>query len=215
MSKSLTANFFERPVVTVARGLLGKYLVRRYPSTDSGRSRGKTTRAMITEVEAYDGLQDKASHASRGLTPRTRSMFGPAGHGYVYFTYGMHWMLNIVTGKEGYPAAVLIRGVEADLRGFKNKSRSGSTRIISGPARVTKFFKIDKKFNGKSAGRLSNLWIEGEGVHPVRNSPPQRPSGRASAGAISNGIKIKRSPRIGVSYAGPVWSKKLYRFYIK
>ena len=67
---------------------------------------------MITEVEAYDGPRDKASHASRGLTPRNAPMFGEAGRFYIYFTYGMHWMLNIVTGKRGYPAAVLIRGVQ-------------------------------------------------------------------------------------------------------
>ncbi len=169
----------------VARGLLGKYLCRRY--------RGKIIRAMITEVEAYDGPADRACHASRGVTPRNKVMFGPAGHWYVYFTYGMHWMLNAVTGKEGYPAAVLIRGVAAntDERGFEN----GFTRI-NGPARVTKFFKIDKKFNSKSAGRRSGLWLEDKGVE-IKNS------------------QIKRSPRIGVNYAGPVWSKKLYRFYLK
>ena len=191
MSKILTAKFFERPVLIVARGLLGKYLVRRYPSTGSGQVRGKTIRAMITEVEAYDGPRDKACHASRGVTPRNKIMFGSAGHWYVYFTYGMHWMLNVVTGKEGYPAAVLIRGVAAntDERGFTQ---------INGPARVTKFFKIDKKFNSKSAGRRSGLWMEDGGVK-----------------SASWRKKIKRSPRIGVNYAGPVWSKKLYRFYLK
>ena len=65
---------------------------------------------MISEVEAYDGPRDKASHASRGLTPRNRPMFGDAGHFYVYFTYGIHWLVNITTGPRGYPAAVLFRG---------------------------------------------------------------------------------------------------------
>ena len=167
----LKEKFFERPALAVTKNLLGKYIVRKW--------RGKIISAMITEVEAYDGLKDKASHASRGMTPRNVVMFGPAGHWYIYFTYGMHWMLNIVTGKEGYPAAVLIRGVEG----------------INGPARVTKFFHIDKKFNGKITDKKNGLWIEGRGIEI-------KPS------------RIKKSPRIGVDYAGSIWAKKCYRFYI-
>lgn len=105
MKKVLSQRFFDLATPIVARGLLGKFLVRRIGK--------RTISAMITEVEAYDGSHDKASHASRGLTPRTKIMFGPAGHWYVYFTYGMHWLANIVCGKEGYPAAVLIRSVAA------------------------------------------------------------------------------------------------------
>ena len=171
MSKVLTQNFFERPTLTVAQELLGKYLVRRY--------RGKLISDMITEVEAYDGPQDKACHAYKGLTPRTKVMFGPAGYWYVYFTYGMHWMLNIVTDKNNYPAAVLIRGVKK----------------INGPARITKFFKIDKQFNNQKAARNTGLWLENRNIHIIKS-------------------QIKKSPRIGVTYAGPIWSKKLYRFYI-
>ncbi|MEK7626804.1 MAG: DNA-3-methyladenine glycosylase, partial [Patescibacteria group bacterium] len=163
---------FERPTLAVTKNLLGKYIVRKW--------RGKIISAMITEVEAYDGLKDKASHASRGITLRNKIMFGPAGCWYVYFTYGMHWMLNIVTGKEGYPAAVLIRGLEE----------------INGPARVTKFLHIDKKLNGKKADKRSGLWIEESKTLRVRP-------------------RIKKSPRIGVDYAGPIWSKKHYRFYIE
>ncbi|MDI6731114.1 MAG: DNA-3-methyladenine glycosylase [Candidatus Margulisbacteria bacterium] len=132
--------FFERPVLKVARDLLGKYLVRRY--------RGKVTAYMITEVEAYDGPKDKACHASRGRTERNKVMFGEAGHFYVYFVYGMHWMLNIVTGKPGYPAAVLIRGVEG----------------VNGPARVCKKLHINKKLNGKLAAHKSGLWFEDGGI---------------------------------------------------
>ncbi|MGC9603621.1 MAG: DNA-3-methyladenine glycosylase [Minisyncoccia bacterium] len=172
MKGVLKQNFFERPTLTVAKELLGKYLVRKHS--------GKTIAAMITEVEAYDGPKDRASHASRGLTPRTKIMFGPAGHWYVYFTYGMHWLVNIVTGKEGYPAAILIRGVEE----------------INGPARVAKLFHIDKKLNGKSADKKSGLWLEDRGIK-------------------IEGSRIKKSPRIGVSYAGPIWSKRPYRFSIK
>jgi len=135
-AKLLKRDFFERPTLVIARGLIGKYLVRRI--------NGRTMSLMITEVEAYDGFDDEASHASRGQTIRNTPMFGEAGTIYVYFTYGMHWMLNIVCGKEKYPAAVLIRGVEG----------------ITGPARLTKALKIDKHFNGKTLSKNVGLWIE-------------------------------------------------------
>lgn len=173
MSTMRSAPLFSRATPTIARSLLGKYLVRR-----SGR---RTIRARIVDVEAYDGPHDKASHASRGRTSRNAVMFGPPGYWYVYFTYGMHWMLNIVTGKKGYPAAVLIRGVEVD--GVR----------IDGPARTTKFLKIGKKFDGMPANRKTGLWIEGRGT-PM------------------HGERIVRSARIGVGYAGPLWSKRKYRF---
>ena len=170
MRRALRGSFFNRPTIGVARELLGKYLVRRIGGREIAR--------QITEVEAYVGFQDKASHASRGMTPRNKIMFGKAGVWYVYFTYGMHWMLNVVTGRKGYPAAILIRGVDG----------------ISGPARLTKFFKIDKRFNGKSASRKIGLWIEDRGVKIAKS-------------------QIKRSVRIGVEYAG-AWKSKLWRFYL-
>ncbi|MEK7630152.1 MAG: DNA-3-methyladenine glycosylase [Patescibacteria group bacterium] len=184
----LSEKFFEQPTVTVAKDLLGKYLVRKTAPTRSrsGQQSSRKISGMIVEVEAYDGFKDKASHASRGLTKRNFPMFGPAGYWYVYFTYGMHWMLNIVTGKSGYPAAVLIRGVE-----------SGNRRI-NGPARVTKYLKIDKRFNNKKAGKKTGLWIEDRDLK-----------------IKSLKLKVKSSPRIGIAHAGPVWSKKLYRFYIQ
>ncbi len=144
MKKVLTPAFFNRPTVKVAEGLLGKFLVR--------RRRGKTKAYMITEVEAYDGLRDKASHAYRGRTARNAVMFGPAGYWYVYFTYGMHWMLNVVTGPKGYPAAVLIRGVESD--GWR----------INGPARVTKLLGINRGLNNRAVSIKNGLWVEGRGV---------------------------------------------------
>lgn len=165
--KVLEKSFFKRATLIVARALLGKYLVRKI-----GNQR---IAVKIMEVEAYDGLRDKASHAFRGKTERNAVMFGEGGHWYVYFVYGMHWMLNIVTGKAGYPAAVLIRGVEK----------------AAGPAKLTKFLKIDKKFNGKEAALRSGLWIEDRGE------------------IVST---CERAKRIGVDYAGPVWSKKQYRF---
>ena len=169
--KPLEKKFFVRPTLTVAKDLLGKYL--------TIRADGKIQRFMITEVEAYDGFKDKASHASRGKTERNTPMFGEAGVWYVYFTYGMHYMLNIVTGPQNYPAAVLIRGVEG----------------IYGPARITKALKIDKGFNNKIASPKIGLWIE-------------------SGSILNSKLKIQNSSRVGVAYAGPVWSQKKWRFLI-
>src|SRR3989339_286472 len=140
MRKTLPQRFFKRPALLVAKELLGCFLCRVIG--------GKIMRLEITEVEAYDGLRDQASHASCGQTPRNSPMFGEAGRWYVYFTYGMHWMLNVVTGPKGYPAAVLIRGVEG----------------IEGPGRLTKKLKIDQKLNGKTASKKSGLWFEDRGV---------------------------------------------------
>jgi len=104
--------------------------------------------AMITEVEAYVGPQDLASHASKGRTSRTEVMFGKFGYWYVYLIYGMHYCLNIVTEEKDYPAAILIRGIEG----------------ISGPGRITKYFGIDKTLNGTLASKKTCLWIEDRGL---------------------------------------------------
>ena len=92
MNKILTADFFDRPVVDVAKDLLGKSLVRKIGTQE--------IHLEINEVEAYDGPQDLACHGRFGKTKRTEPMFGPAGHFYVYFVYGVHWMLNIVTARK-------------------------------------------------------------------------------------------------------------------
>ncbi len=183
MRKVLSRQFFDRPTRRVARELLGKFLVRRF--------RGGEIAVMITETEAYDGFNDKASHASRGLTPRNRPMFGPPGHWYVYFTYGVHWMLNAVTREKDYPAAVLIRGGRSfsDSREFEDKAASG-------PGRLTKFLKIDGKLSGGIISRKNGLWVEDRGVK------------------ISS-RRITRSPRVGVDYAGPFWSARNWRFRVK
>jgi DNA-3-methyladenine glycosylase len=98
--KRLTRAFFNRPTLIVAEELLGKVLV------------FKNHKGIITETEAYMGFDDPASHAFKGLTPRTRIMFGKSGHSYVYLIYGMYYCLNIVTETEGFPAGVLIRGIK-------------------------------------------------------------------------------------------------------
>lgn len=175
-AKVLTQKFFNRPTLRVAKGLLGKYLVRR-----TGR---RKIALMLAEVEAYDGPQDKASHASRGKTPRNKPMFGEAGNLYVYFTYGMHWMLNVVTGPAGYPAAVLVRA-----------GRKEDGFLIKGPARLTKYLKIDKKFNGSLTGVRVGLWFEDRGI---KIKPANIVAGK----------------RVGVDYAGN-WAKKRYNFKLR
>lgn len=145
----LRPGFFQRPTLEVSRDLLGKFIVR--------QTERETVGLMVTEVEAYDGSKDKASHAHRGMTDRNAPMFGPAGHWYVYLVYGMHWMLNVVTGDSGYPAAVLIRGVES----------------LSGPARLTKFLGIGRDIGGQSCGRPSGLWFEDRGVS-IKSNQYQR-----------------------------------------
>lgn len=133
---TLPYSFYNRKTLRIARELLGKFLARRIGN--------KIIRQKITEVEAYVGADDLASHSARGKTKRNTPMFMRGGTIYVYFTYGMHWMLNIVTEEKGTGAAVLIRGTEH----------------ISGPARLTKALKIDKSLNGKKLGKKSGLWIE-------------------------------------------------------
>lgn len=165
----------------MAKELLGKFLVRRYYSTS--RKRYVVAKEKITEVEAYVGPHDLACHSSRGKTKRNEVMYREAGTIYVYFTYGMHWILNIVTEEKGFPAAVLIRGTEN----------------VSGPARLTRKFQVDKSLNGKKLGKKTGLWIESE-TSKLKNLPTS---------------KLIRTPRIGVSYAGEIWANKLYRFILK
>lgn len=170
MRKVLPQKFFNQPTLKVAQDLLGKFLVKKY--------RDEEILVIITEVEAYDGFNDKASHAHKGKTERNKIMFGESGRFYIYLTYGMHWMLNVVTGPKNYPAAVLIRAASN----------------INGPAKLTKYLKIDKKFNNKPTNKKTGLWIEDRGI-------------------IINKTKIIKNKRIGVEYAGE-WAGKLYRFSI-
>jgi DNA-3-methyladenine glycosylase len=133
--KVLDSTFFDRPAEHVAHDLIGCHLC--WGHGDQVQSR------IITETEAYTGPDDLASHAARGRTKRNEAMFGPPGSFYVYFVYGMHWMLNIVTGPIGYPAAVLIRGVD----GFV------------GPGRLTKAIGITGRLNAKVASEETGVWF--------------------------------------------------------
>jgi len=136
MTKILGTSFYERPALDVAQELLGMHLVRRFADREE--------RLIISEVEAYEGPEDLASHARFGVTQRNAVMFGPGGHIYMYFIYGMYWMLNVVVQKEGIPSAVLIRG----------------TKEVSGPGRLTKYLGLDRSFNQLKFIPESGLWIE-------------------------------------------------------
>ena len=130
-SKRLSREFYARDAKTVAQELLGKLIVH--------RCRGKNLSARIVETEAYIGEHDLACHSSKGRTKRTEVMFGPAGHAYVYFIYGVHDMFNVVTGSENCGEAVLIRAAE---------SESFSARALAGPGKLTRGLKITRALNG-------------------------------------------------------------------
>jgi DNA-3-methyladenine glycosylase len=170
----LPAEFFARHALIVARGLLGKYIVVR-----RGEGADAVEEALqIHETEAYIGPHDLACHGRAGLTCRTAALFGPPGRWYVYFVYGMYWMLNCVTGRDGAASGVLIRGA-GDFRG---------------PGRLAKALGIDKRFYAKPVAPATGLWIEDRG-HAVRRG------------------HVRRTPRIGVDYAG-AWKDKPYRFLL-
>lgn len=150
MRKILGPEFFDRPTTTVARELLGKFLVRKI-----GR---KEIALMITETEGYDGPPDLGSHSAKGRTERTEILFGPAGFWYVYIIYGLHNMLNVVTRRAG--AAVLIRGVESYPR----------------PGTLTKALQITRDLNKTSSTeKKSGLWIEDRGVRIAKKDIEKGP----------------------------------------
>ena len=144
MRRILSRIYFNRPTVTVARSLIGKYLVRAID--------GRTLAGKIVEVEAYVGPEDKACHASKGRTQRTDVMFGPGGVAYVYLIYGMYHCLNVVTEREEFPSAVLIRAIEID------------GKLIDGPGRVCRALQIDRRLNRVDLTTGESLWFEDRGV---------------------------------------------------
>ncbi len=164
MGARLPRTFFERDTRVVARDLVGKVLVHQ-----DGRTRRA---ARIVETEAYHGPSDRASHARFGPTPRAAVMFGPPGHAYVYRVYGLHHCVNVVTGPDGFPAAVLLRAAEP-LEGCLHSTR--------GPGNLCRALRID-------AGRHSGIDLE--------SGPIWIEDGGGRAG------RVVRTPRVGVGYAG-------------
>ncbi|MCU0377312.1 MAG: DNA-3-methyladenine glycosylase [Bacteroidales bacterium] len=145
----LSRDFFLADAVTVAKLLPGMDLV-----IAEGRS---IRRYMIRETEAYLGSDDRACHASKGRTRRTEVMYRQGGHLYLYFIYGMHWMMNVVTGPAEYPQAVLIRGAGQ----------------FTGPGRVTKGIGIDGSFNEEDITSSDKIWIEDRGLQPSVTAGPR------------------------------------------
>jgi len=151
----LARNFFARETLTLARELLGQRLVR---VTEGRRLSGR-----IVEVEAYIGEEDAACHASAGRTKRTEVMYGPPGHAYVYFIYGVHHCLNVVTEREGFPAAVLIRAIEPE-EGLEvmraNRPGRPDAELTDGPAKLCQAFCIDLRLNGVDLCTSDELFLE-------------------------------------------------------
>ena len=150
--KRLPESFFNRNTLRVAKEMLGKVLCI--------KNGGKILRGIIIETEAYRGEDDLANHASKGRTKRTETMYLKAGTIYVYLIYGMHFCLNIVTEKENYPSAVLIRGI-SPLSTLNVDS--GDDEKIIGPGRTSRYFGIDKSFNGLDVSG-NKIWLEYWGI---------------------------------------------------
>lgn len=185
----LNRKFYHRDTLRVARDLLGKKLVRR-----TGR---EILSGMIVETEAYCGQADSACHAHRGKTLRNAVMFGKPGHAYVYFTYGMHYMLNLVTEEEGNPCAVLIRAIEPidGIEAMEARRKKKGKQLTNGPAKLCQALSIDKSLNGWDLTRGCKLWVEDYRKIPARS--------------------IIATPRIGIDYARQEHRDALWRFLAK
>jgi DNA-3-methyladenine glycosylase len=190
-SACLPISFYNRSALIVARELLGMYLVRRLDGVRLG--------GIIVETEAYQGEEDRASHARAGLTPRTIVMYGPPGRAYIYFTYGMHWMLNCVTEPEGFPAAVLLRAIQP-VEGLEQIAarRPGQPPHMwcNGPAKLCQALAVDQKLNGTDlCDQRGDLWIE-------------------AAQSILDS-QVITGPRVGIFSVPEPWFSKPWRFRIQ
>jgi DNA-3-methyladenine glycosylase len=183
----LPRDFYNRPTLQVARALIGTRLVRILE--------GKKLVGLITETEAYISEKDLACHAKAGLTPRTKVMFGEPGHAYVYFTYGNHWMLNVVTEKEGFPAAVLIRAIQP-IEGVDIMMERRQGRDTFGPGKLCQAMGIGKGENGVDlTTSASGLWIE--------------------AGVKVPNSLVTKGLRVGLNNTPEPWLSKPWRFLVK
>ena len=185
-SPCLPQEFYARPTLSVARDLLGMRLVR---LQDGFRLAG-----IISETEAYVGETDLGCHAKSGRTRRNAVMFGPPGFAYVYFTYGMHWMLNAVTEQAGFPAAVLIRAIQPE-QGLDLIAIRRHGRDTFGPAKLTQALGVDRTLNGADlCSQASGLWIE-------------------AAPAVADAL-VLTGPRIGLDTVPEPWKSKPWRFRV-
>lgn len=213
-NKRLTRSFYIRPAITVAKDLLGKYIIRKI---------GKITLSgKIIETEAYVGPKDRASHAYNGKrTKRNEAEFLEGGYIYIYLVYGMYWQLNITTDGADKPECVLIRAVEPIIQNDKisNLSARGEVRqerqfpvsrripkskisktkqikkLTDGPGKLCRWMKLDKSFYAEDLARSKRIWLEDRGDRIQPSS-------------------AKSTARIGIDYAGPYWSKRKWRFVL-
>ena len=183
----LPRSFYNRPTLTVARELIGARLVRILG--------GVKLVGLITETEAYISQKDLACHAKAGITPRTQVMFGEAGRAYVYFTYGNHWMLNVVTEREGFPAAVLIRAIQP-VEGVEIMLERRNGRDTFGPGKLCQALGVTKAENGVDlTTKRAGLWIE-TGIR------------------VPNSL-VTKGPRVGLNNTPEPWLSKPWRFLVK
>jgi DNA-3-methyladenine glycosylase len=185
--KPLPHMFYNRPTLTVARELIGARLVRIL--------NGVKLVGLITETEGYIGEKDLACHAKSGRTARTAVMYGEPGHAYVYFTYGNHWMLNAVSEREGFPAAVLIRAIQP-IEGVEIMSARRNGRDTFGPGKLCQAMGITKSENGVDLTETTGgLWIE--------------------AGLKVPKSLVTKGPRVGLNNTPEPWLSKPWRFLVK
>jgi DNA-3-methyladenine glycosylase len=185
--KPLPREFYNRPTLTVARELIGTRLVRILD--------GVKLVGLITETEAYISQKDLACHARAGRTARTAVMFEEPGHAYVYFTYGNHWMLNVVAERIGFPAAVLIRAIQP-VEGVDIMLERRNGRDTFGPGKLCQAMGITKSENGVDLTETSgSLWIE--------------------AGLKVPNSLVTKGPRVGLNNTPEPWLSKPWRFLVK
>lgn len=184
--------FFAQPTIKVARQLLGCTLVH----VEKRNGRNRRLAGIITETEAYCGEEDLACHAKAGRTPRTAVMYGPPGHAYVYFTYGNHWMLCLVTESEGQPEAILVRAVQPteglDLIARRRRGRP-EQQWTDGPGKLTQAFAISGRHNGLDvASPAAIMFVEQGQAVPARH--------------------VQIGPRVGLGNTPEPWLSKPWRF---
>lgn len=191
-SKPLARSFFTRPTLEVARDLLGCRLIR-YGAN------GRRLSGWISETEAYIGTEDQACHARHGRTKRNEPMWGPAGFSYVYFTYGMHWLLNAVTEREGFPAAVLIRAlVPAEGLAVIEQRRGHRPKKYwtDGPAKLCQAFAIDGQQDGLDLCQPDSQLQ----IHNGFSVPDK---------------VVTRGPRVGLNKVPEPWFSKPWRLKVE